>query len=342
MATASPATLPQATSRALRPTVVAAGVCATLAAGACLLAGWAPLGISIVTVFLFAGPHNWMEARYFVQRMPARWGPLRGFYSLAIGGAAALTAGSLALPSLTRFWQLDAGGWMTSLSIWNTSLVVWIVVLAHLRRRERAETAGRWPYLFAAGWLLVSAAWLFPLGWRLALVYLHPLVALWFLDRELARRNVAWRRGYRWSLALLPLLLAALWWRLWQAPHLPGDDLLSREIAAHAGHGILQGVSTHLLVSTHVFLEMLHYAVWMLAIPLIGFRVAPWRLDRIPLARKSGGWRRGVAAVLIVGAAVVVLLWAGFLADYPLTRDLYFNVAILHVLAEAPFLLRLL
>ncbi len=25
------------------------------------LAGWVPLGFSIVTVFLFAGPHNWIR-----------------------------------------------------------------------------------------------------------------------------------------------------------------------------------------------------------------------------------------------------------------------------------------
>ena len=31
-------------------------------------------------------------------------------------------------------------------------------------------------------------------------------------------------------------------------------------------------------------------------------------------------------------------LWAGFLADYPLTRDVYFTVAMFHVLAEVPHL----
>jgi hypothetical protein len=44
--------------------------------------------------------------------------------------------------------------------------------------------------------------------------------------------------------------------------------------------------------------------------------------------------------VLGVGAVTVLALWGGFVADYPLTRDLYFTVAIAHVLAEAPFLLR--
>ena len=39
---------------------------------------------------------------------------------------------------------------------------------------------------------------------------------------------------------------------------------------------------------------------------------------------------------------VVLLLWGCFLANYPLTRDVYFTVALLHVLAEVPFLLRIL
>lgn len=35
-----------------------------------------------------------------------------------------------------------------------------------------------------------------------------------------------WRRAYRACLAMLPLMLAALWWRLADSPNLPGDDHL--------------------------------------------------------------------------------------------------------------------
>src|SRR5918997_1691141 len=59
---------------------------------ALLISRW-PLQLSVATVFLFSGPHNWMEFRYFLARMPARWGPLRGFFLLGIGGALALTVG---------------------------------------------------------------------------------------------------------------------------------------------------------------------------------------------------------------------------------------------------------
>src|SRR5947209_12664390 len=82
-----------------------AAVTLTLAAGAAFLAGWAPLGFSLVTVFLFAGPHNWIECRYFMSRMPARWGRLRAFFVLSVMGMLGLTASFAALPSLAQPWE---------------------------------------------------------------------------------------------------------------------------------------------------------------------------------------------------------------------------------------------
>src|SRR5262249_3322105 len=74
------------------PQVLFAVVALGVATAAALLAGWAPLGLSIGTVFLFAGPHNWLEARYFLSRMPARWGRLAPFFLFAFGGILSLTA----------------------------------------------------------------------------------------------------------------------------------------------------------------------------------------------------------------------------------------------------------
>ena len=83
---------------------------------------------------------------------------------------------------------------------------------------------------------------------------------------------------------------------------------------------------------------------------VIGLRAAPWRLAAVPLARRGTAWRGGLAAflaaglcvVLALGLGVVLVLWGCFLADYATTRDVYFTVAMLHVLAEVPFLLRAL
>jgi hypothetical protein len=38
----------------------------------------------------------------------------------------------------------------------------------------------------------------------------------------------------------------------------------------------------------------------------------------------------------------VAALWTGFSINYAAMRDVYFAVAIAHVLAEAPFLLRMI
>src|SRR5438067_8181264 len=94
----STASLPQSPAasgvRAGLPFAVAALVVAGLSA---FLAGWLPLAFSIVTVFLFAGPHNWLELRYFMGRMPARWGRLRGYFLFAFAGIFGLTAVQIAL-----------------------------------------------------------------------------------------------------------------------------------------------------------------------------------------------------------------------------------------------------
>ena len=100
-------------------------------------------------------------------------------------------------------------------------------------------------------------------------------------------------------------------------------------------------MSPHFLVAAHAFLEMVHYGVWVVLIPLVGMRSRPWELKTIPAARRSAKWARGVAAVLLVGLLVVVTLWVCFGLDYATTRHVYFTVAMLHVLAEVPFLLRM-
>ena len=105
---------------------------------------------------------------------------------------------------------------------------------------------------------------------------------------------------------------------------------------------VLQGVSTHLLVATHTFLEMLHYGVWIVALPLIGATGAIWNVKTIPVANHSRGFPGFIAALLIFSLVVVAILWMGFSFNYAATRDIYFTVAIAHVLAEAPFLLRMI
>ena len=317
-----------------RSFVAALLVCALLSAG---LAGWAPLGFSIVTVFLFAGPHNWFELRYFLMRLPARFGKSRNFFLVAFAGIFVLTVGYLALPALYYLGLWSGSNWISVTGIWNSVLLLWLATLLTLRAKQ---TRRNWSWLWPTAFALCSLNWLAPQLFSLGLVYAHPLLALWFLDRHLVRTRPEWVAAYRRSLLLLPLLIAGICWRLWGANSLADDNGLAWRITQHAGTEILPNVSSHLLVSLHVFLETLHYGVWLVALPLIGARGVPWDVKTIPLFRHPRGFPRTVALVLLLAGGLVVLLWTGFGIDYAATRDIYFAVAIAHVLAEAPFLMR--
>jgi hypothetical protein len=77
-------------------------------------------------------------------------------------------------------------------------------------------------------------------------------------------------------------------------------------------------------------------------LPAVGLETAPWRIDKVPLARRGQAWARIVVAALASGVLAVAALWACFYIDYATTRHVYFSIAVLHVLAEIPFLLRML
>jgi len=316
---------------------------AILVASACLLAmlaGWLPLQVSIFTVFLFAGPHNWFELRYFLIRLPARFGRSRNFFAVAFAGIFTLTIAYLAMPALYYAKVWSGANWPDAIATWNTLLLLWLGALVIMRSKQSSRRDWFWtlPVVFT----LCALNWLAPQLFSLAIVYVHPLVALWFLDRHLRRMRPEWLRAYHRCLILVPLLIAGMLWQLGRTSSLQDDNGLFWRITQHAGADILPSVSSHVLVSLHVFLEMLHYGVWIIALPLIGATGAVWNVSAIPLARRRGGFPRLIAAVLIFGLFVVALLWFGFSVNYPAMRDVYFAVAIAHVLAEAPFLLRMI
>jgi len=317
--------------------VVVLVACAVASA---VLASWLPLQVSIVTVFLFAGPHNWFELRYFLMRLPVRFGRSRNFFITAFTGLGFLTLTYISLPLLYRTASLTEETWLTIVAGWNTLLLFWLALLTRLRSRQKRLSD--WSWTVPVALTMAALNWLRPDLFSLAIVYIHPLVAFWFLDRHLQRTRPDWLRAYRRCLLLLPLLLGAMVWQLSRTAQLPDDNGLFWRITQHSGAELLPQVSSHLLVSVHLFLEMLHYAVWIVALPLIGASVKFWDVKKVPLARHPKGFPKLIAAMLIVAIAIVVALWLGFSTDYATTRDVYFTIAIAHVLAEAPFLLRML
>lgn len=310
----------------------------------CLVAAVAigafPLAASITTIFLFAGVHNVMEFRYFVARMPLRWGRSRMYYSVGIGGVIILAAAYLTLYFASGNWLWSESSWATSAAIWNTTFVLWIGLLFYLRGKQRPKTD--WAWAFPVALFVAAFIWLAPQYWSLALVYIHPFVAMWFLERQIRRTKSEWLRAYHFCLASIPVFVAMLWLAFVGQPNLSEDTNLFWRITQHAGSQILPGISSHFLVATHVFLESIHYFVWILLIPLIDRRAIPWKLSEIPLFRSKNGFPKLVGLALMVGIGIVIALWAGFSFDYTTTRDVYFAFAIAHVLAEFPFLIKML
>jgi hypothetical protein len=316
--------------------VLFVGSCALFSA----VIGAFPLAASIATIFLFAGVHNFMEFRYFAARMPVRWGRSKLYYSVGIGGVLLLAATYLVLYFSSGNWPWSLDSWATSTASWNTAFVLWIGVLFYLRGRQRPQSD--WSWAFPIVFALAALAWIIPQYWSLALVYIHPFVAMWFLERQLRRTKPEWLRAYHYCLATIPVFVVGLWLAFAGTADLPSDTNLFWRITQHAGSGVLPGISSHFLVATHVFLETIHYSVWIVLIPLIDTRAIPWKLDRIPLFSNTAGFPKLVAAALIVSLFIVAALWGGFAIDYTTTRDVYFAFAIAHVLAEFPFLIKML
>ena len=310
--------------------------CALLAA----VIGSFPLQMSIVTIFLFAGVHNFMEFRYFAARMPVRWGRSRSYYSVGIGGVIVLAGAYLTLYFSSGNWLWGLNNWQTLTASWNTAFVLWVGLLFYIRGRQRPKSD--WMWAFPAAFLLAALAWVVPQYWSLSLVYVHPFIAMWFLERQIRRTKPQWLRAYHYCLASIPVFLVMLWIALSGRPNLSEETNLFWRITQHAGSEILPGISSHLLVATHVFLESIHYFVWILLIPLVDWRAVPWRLDRIPLLSNKNGFPKLVVGALAVSILIVVALWFGFAIDYTTTRDVYFAFAMAHVLAEFPFLIKML
>src|SRR5436190_23792869 len=114
---------------------------------ACLSAGlasWLPLQLSIASVFLFAGPHNWFEARYFLMRLPARFGRSRNFFIVAFAGIGGLTIAYVSLPALYYSNVWSGANWPNAIAVWNTLMIFWISGLVLMRGKQKANRDWFW------------------------------------------------------------------------------------------------------------------------------------------------------------------------------------------------------
>src|SRR5881396_2499812 len=116
-----------------------AGFLLACALGAFVIGSF-PLQMSIATIFLFAGFHNFMEFRYFAARMPLRWGRSRLYYTVGIGGVIVLAAAYLTLYFASGNWLWSLDSWATFSAVWNTAFVLWLGLLFYLRGKQRPKS----------------------------------------------------------------------------------------------------------------------------------------------------------------------------------------------------------
>lgn len=283
---------------------------ATMAAVAVVLS---PNSVALMAVAVFAGPHNWLELRYAVRRMPARAGKLWRFAVVSAVGVVSLTLLFAALPLApdTRIASV----------VWGTAVVGWAAYLV----RSRADTPPRFDggSVVPIACLILAVVWAWPEVFGHALLFAHPLLALVLLDRELTRSRRRWRPAFRVAVACVPALAVGV------------------GLAADGFHDPSVRFSQPVF-AVHTFLEVVHYAVWVVLMPFVALGRRPWLIDDVPLTRRGNAWRYVVVIVLTFGTLVVVALWVAFAAEPETTRSIYFTVAMAHVLAEIPLLLRML
>src|SRR5215204_1348445 len=111
---------------------------------AAAFASWLPLQVSIVTLFVFAGPHNWFELRYFLMRLPVRFGRSRNFFLTAFAGLGVLTLTYVALPFLYNASPWSEEAWFVIVASWNTALLVWLTLLVWLRSKQKRRANWKW------------------------------------------------------------------------------------------------------------------------------------------------------------------------------------------------------
>ena len=169
--------------RATPTTVSFSAVVVVCVMTAAAFASWLPLQVSIVTLFLFAGPHNWFELRYFLMRLPVRFGRSRNFFLTAFAGLGVLTLTYVSLPFIYNAARWSEEAWSVVIASWNTALLFWLALLVWLRSRQKPRA--KWMWTIPVALMLCALNWLGPELFSLAIVYVHPLVALWFLDRHL-------------------------------------------------------------------------------------------------------------------------------------------------------------
>lgn len=326
--------LPSASAAALSQQQVFAASWLLLVVASALLAAGLPSVFSIWTVIIFGVPHNYAEFRYFLAKLPSRFGPLKPFFMTSFVGVSLLFCAEAALAiSVDRGW-LQPPLSRSLLWCWNEALILWILALSVLRYRD--ITRGAIALNMILAFVTTASNCLSPPMFTVVLTYLHPLLGLWILERELRRSRKSWLPTYHRCLLAVPVVVLALALCL----HGSTSDTAALRLLTLSNLGVsfFPGTSPIMFVAIYGFLQMVHYGVWVVAIPIAARSWQKWNINHLSVVRNRSRLRRLLWTAVGVATLAIPAFWLGFKFDYYTTIEIYVIVSLTHVIAEVPFL----
>lgn len=112
--------------------------------------------------------------------------------------------------------------------------------------------------------------------------------------------------------------------------------LVLRQTGAHSMNALPAGR----VVALQLYLQWLHYWVWLVLIPTQVLNKPLFRLNEEPVRHVP--WLRRVVQVAFIAGMTASLMFGALFATQPaLAWRLYFLIAQFHVLAELPFIIRI-
>lgn len=287
------------------------------AIAALVLSVFAPTLLLLAGPLLLGVPHLVADVRYLILR-PALGSNAR---SVLLAGSGLLlllrVAQSLGLAQVDRAELVVAGGWLLATSALGACRQTW----------RRAGLAA------AAALLLLCVGWLWPRSLRIGLAHGHNLLALALWVFAFARRRrlaTALTLGFVTVGALL--LATPLAWFGFNAGLRECFGLHALQAADTLAPGVHSVRLALGVVASFAFLQSMHYAVWLHAVPqeeTRGNATLSFRMSARQLRRELGAWGLAGAALLVI-AVPVAALWGSALG----VKDLYLSLSSFHAYLE--------
>jgi hypothetical protein len=170
------------------------------------------------------------------------------------------------------------------------------------------------------------------------MLFLHPLLGLWILEREIRRTRKTWLNSYHWCLLSIPIAVLGLFLFLNGVPPDTANSQTLTRLSGNPGNMLFADASPAMMLSIYAFLQMVHYAIWVVAMPIVSQSWKRWRLDFMPALRNRAKLQAMVRIGFAMSGLAVICFWIGYKLDYTATLDFYVLLSTLHVLSEVPFM----